>query len=287
MRVGTRGSKLALDQTYLVLGMIRDHHPEINFEVKIIKTSGDEGHREIVGAWVKEVENALLENVIDIAVHSLKDMPTVLHEDLSIGAIPTRADHRDCLVAKDGLKLSYLPKKSKVGTSSLRRAFQISLLRPDLEIIPVHGNIITRMGYVNKGELDAVVLAYAGLQRTQTQDNATQIFSNIELLCAVAQGALAVEIRKNDESLKSLLSAIHDEETASAVYAERSFLMGLGGGCRMPIAAYAEVINDRLHLRGMMFNEAGTQQELAENTGKASEAEALGKILADELLNRF
>ena len=283
---GTRGSLLAVAQTKLLLGQLMDAVPGVSFDIKTIKTSGDEGI-EVVGAFVKEVEHELRKEQIDLAVHSLKDMPTELPSGVVVACTPLRGDHRDCLIARDGMQLNDLPIGAKVGTSSLRRVYQIKLLRPDLELVPIRGNIITRMGKIDNGTVDAVVLATAGLERVGMQDKITQIFSLDELLPAVAQGALAIEVREDDAEVTAIVKSIHNEYTEWAVLAERAFLTALGGGCRMPIAAYADIKEGNMTLRGMMFSENGDQMEQGTIDGPAQDAAIIGKTLAETLLSRF
>jgi hydroxymethylbilane synthase len=284
--VGTRGSLLAVSQTQLVMGMLQKANPGLEYEIKTIKTSGDEGI-DILGAFVKEVELELKRGHIDLAIHSLKDMPTQLPAGVCIGAMPARGEHRDCLISKGHLKLDELPAGSKIGTSSLRRAYQLKKLRPDLEMVSIHGNIVTRMKKVEDGLVDAVVLAAAGLERVNMQERITQIFSEAEMLPAVSQGILALEVREDDKETTAIVKKITDLPSEYAAAAERSFLTALGGGCRMPIGGYARMVNGRFVLDGIMFNEAGTRFEMATLTGNPEDSIQIGEELGKMLLERI
>ena len=284
--VGTRGSLLAVSQTTLVMQMLQKANPGLEYEIKTIKTSGDEG-KDVLGAFVKEVENELMKGGIDLAIHSLKDMPTQLPEGVCIAAMPKRGNHRDCLVSRHHIKLDDLPTGAKVGTSSLRRAYQLTLLRPDLEIVPLHGNIITRMRKTEEGILDAVVLAAAGLERVAMQDRITELFTEKNMLPAVSQGILALEVRSDDNATLAIVQKITDKHTEYAAAAERAFLSTLGGGCRMPIGGYARVIGNELVLDGIMFNEDGTVYESAQLSATVDQGETLGEKLGKLFLARF
>lgn len=285
--VGTRGSKLAVSQTKLLLHELEKANPGVEFEIKTIKTSGDFGMLEQFGAFTKEVETELYNKTIDLAVHSLKDMPTKLPEGLVVACVPLRGEHRDCLISKNHIQLHELPQGAKVGTSSLRRVYQLRKMRPDLNIIPMHGNIITRMERVEHGEFDAIILALAGLQRVGMEYKASQVFETDEMLSAVSQGALAIEIREGDERTREMVSKITDKKTELAVEAERSFLMALGGGCRMPIAAFAKVNDEQILIDGLYCSAEGDWMQKASISGKPEEASALGKQLAEGLLTKF
>ncbi len=287
LTVGTRGSVLALAQSKMLLGHIQAANPNVTFEIKTIKTSGDLGLIQEIGAWVKEVEHALINGDIDLAVHSYKDMPVEQPDGLSVSCVPIRGEHRDCLVSRDNLSFKDLPMGASIGTSSLRRSYQIKALRPDLNIVALHGNIITRMNKVSDGELDAVVLALAGLNRVGMQDRAGYIFEIEEFLPAVAQGALAIETRSDDTFTKEIVRKIHDIETEIAVCAEREFLKAAGGGCRMPMASFARIVNDTIVLEGMYCNEDGSKMVKAQIQGPKHDAASIGKALANELLAKI
>jgi hydroxymethylbilane synthase len=284
--VGTRGSLLAVTQTKLVMDLLQKANPGLEYEIIKIKTSGDEG-KDVLGAFVKEVEQALKNGQIHLAVHSLKDMPTQLPSGVCIGAMPFRGEHRDCLVSKDKLKFNELAIGAKIGTSSLRRAYQLKELRPDIEVVPIHGNIITRMKKVEDGTLDAVVLAAAGIERVDMEHKISHIFSEKEMLPAVSQGILALEVREDDAETMEIVKAITDIYSEHAAAAERSFLLALGGGCRMPIGGYARMENNEMVLDGIMFNEDGSRFEMATLKGEPEHSAELGSRLGKILLERF
>jgi hydroxymethylbilane synthase len=286
LRVGTRGSLLAVSQTQLILDELKTKNPGVEFEIVTIKTSGDEG-KEVLGAFVKEVELELRAKNIDLAVHSYKDMPTALPEGVFVACTPVRGEHRDCLIAPNGKTLNDLPQGAKIGTGSLRRGYQLKEMRPDLQIIPIRGNIITRMGKAESGEVDAVVLAAAGLERVSMQDRISQVFTENEMLPAVAQGVLAIEVREEDADTIALVKTITDDATMQAVDAERAFLSGLGGGCRMPIGAFARVEGGKLHIDGLIYTEDGTQLAKGSKDGPAENAVEIGQGLAAELLKQL
>ncbi|NOU80664.1 hydroxymethylbilane synthase [Paenibacillus sp. LMG 31459] len=247
--VGSRQSALALTQTGHVIADLErlsgEHGFDFTFEVHKIVTKGDRildvtlskvGGK---GLFVKEIEQAMLAKEIDMAVHSMKDMPSELPEGLINGAVPKRVDPRDCLISSSGAGLEDLPQGARVGTSSLRRSSQLAALRPDLVIEPVRGNIDSRLKKLESGEYDAILLAAAGLSRMGWQDRVTAYLPPEICLPAVGQGALGIECREDDEELRKLLALYNDERTALTVTAERTFLGALNGGCQVPIGAYA------------------------------------------------
>lgn len=244
---GTRGSRLALTQTGLVVEALRARHPGRSFEVVTVKTSGDQSRASLSeiggrGVFVIELEQALLSGEIDVAVHSLKDLPAGETPGLAIAATPAREDTRDVLVSRSGLCLAELPAGATVGTGSPRRACQVRSLRPDLRIADIRGNVDTRLRKVRDGEYDAVVLAAAGLARLGWLDRATEVFGHDAMLPAVGQGALAVQTRADDGDAVALARALDDPATRAAVTAERAFDRRLGGGCHAAIAALGEVV---------------------------------------------
>lgn len=254
IRIGTRGSTLALRQTTEFVQYLQDILGVSKVEVYPIRTQGDihrHGMLDHHGIFVKEIEEALLRKEIDLAIHSLKDLPTTLPPGLTIAAIPPRKDPRDCLVAALGRKLCDLPPQSTVGTGSPRRSVQILAKRRDLQVVPIRGNVTTRLKKVEEGALDAVVVAYAGLLRLGLEDRATDIFAPWDFVPAPGQGALACETRC-DEGWEAFLSPLHHPETAFAVSLERTFLAQAGGGCRRAIAAWAESRNGWVRFVGMI-----------------------------------
>ena len=254
--VGSRKSKLALTQTNWVISKLKELGAHFEFEVKEIVTKGDQildvtlskvGGK---GLFVKEIEQAMLGNEIDMAVHSMKDMPAVLPEHLMIGCVPKREDYRDVLISKDHIKFNDLPSGAVVGTSSLRRAAQLLAQRDDIEIKWIRGNIDTRLAKLQSQEYDAIILAAAGLVRMGwSQDVVTEYLDAQDCVPAVGQGALAIECRESDKELREVLSLLNDEITARAVAAERAFLHKMEGGCQVPIAGFAQIAeNDEVVL---------------------------------------
>lgn len=264
LRVGSRGSKLALVQTELVLDRLRALQPEYEFDVQTITTSGDRSASAPIGegVFVKEIERALAAGEIDIAVHSLKDLPTEEPGEVVVAAIPEREDPRESLV---GGTLAGLPAGARVGTGSPRRMAQVKRLRGDLEVVSIRGNVPTRIEKAKNGEVDAVVLALAGLRRLSIEPD--EIFEADRMLPAPGQGALAVEIREDDEEMAALLAQIDHAETRAAVTAERLVLSQLGGGCLLPVAALGEIRAGRLSLRAAVVSPDGTREARAESEG--------------------
>ena len=251
--IGTRGSQLALWQAEYVRKCLNDHFPDHSIERKVIKTTGDRiTDRSLVGlgkgVFTKEIEIALLDGTIDLAVHSMKDLPTDLPDGLCIAAIPVREDPRDVLVTQSGLFLNQLPKGAKIGTTSPRRKSQLLHLRPDLQVVDVRGNLDTRLRKLHETELDGVILAAAGIKRLMGEETITEYFESDRMVPAAGQGALGVEIRQDDLEIKTLLDAINDSRSETEVLAERVVLGELGGGCQVPIGVNARLENDRLHL---------------------------------------
>ncbi|MBN1262446.1 MAG: hydroxymethylbilane synthase [Anaerolineae bacterium] len=290
VRVGTRGSALALWQTTWVVEHLRVLHPHAHFEVIEIRTTGDRVRdRPLfqaggVGLFVKELEVALLAAEIDLAVHSLKDMPGRVTPGLDIAAMPEREDPRDALVSRLGLTLDALPEGARVGTSSRRRAAQLLAQRPDLEILDIRGNIDTRLRKAAEEPYDAVILAVAGLVRLGLAGRITQVLPPEVMLPAVGQGALAVEIRDDDASTRALVLPLDHPVTRSAVTAERAFMVRLGGGCHVPIGAYAIVDEGGLWLRGFVASPDGQTVIHGDRRGPVDKPESLGSALAEELL---
>lgn len=293
--IGTRGSKLALWQTNWVKQELEKHAPAIEVEIQIISTKGDRVldvslpklGEQGKGLFTKELEDAIFERRVDIAVHSLKDLPTELPAGLHIGAICEREDVRDALVASNDVQsFNDLPQGAVVGTSSLRRQAQILAVRPDLVIKPVRGNVDTRLRKLDSGEYDAIVLAAAGLHRLGFDDRITEHLSEELMLPAVGQGALAIETRSDDESVNLILQALDHKPTRQACRAERAFLKGLGGGCLVPIAAHARVQNGSLSLSGLVASTDGSQLVRSHQSGSIEDAESIGERLAKELISR-
>ncbi len=292
IRVGTRGSKLALAQTNWVIEQIKGHYPHLRVETVIIKTKGDKildvplakvGGK---GLFVKEIEEALLREEIDLAVHSMKDVPTELPEGLEIAIIPERESPFDVLISRENISFEDLPPGARVGTSSLRRTAQLRAKRPDLRIENLRGNLDTRLRKLSEGLYEAIIVAEAGLLRLGLGDIPRERFSTEVMLPAIGQGALAIEIRKADTELREGLSFLHHEETAVAVAAERAFLERLGGGCQVPLAAYARLNQRNLVVEALIADPSGEPLLRDQLEGPPSQAAEMGRRLAEELLSR-
>jgi hydroxymethylbilane synthase len=290
--IGSRGSQLALWQTNHVKSALERHFPAINFDIKIIKTTGDRlldtalskiGDK---GLFTRQIENALLENEIDLAVHSLKDLQTVQPDGLAIGAVSARETPNDALISKKYRSIDDLPQNAKVATGSLRRKSQLLNYRPDLQIFEIRGNVPTRLEKFAESGLDAMILAYAGLHRLNLDAHIAQIIPFEIMIPAVGQGAMAVEIRENDSELKEILAVFNDAETGFCVAAERAFLRTLEGGCQVPIGANAILNDDKIQLEGFVGSLDGRQNLREIITGEKSDAEDLGKNLAQILIER-
>ncbi len=319
LRIGTRGSKLALAQTRAVVSALERANPGTGFDVVVIKTQGDRSGAAGtpfgagVGVFVREIERALVEGRVDVAVHSLKDVPTDLAPGTSIAAMPKRADARDVLVSRGGLCLADLPMGGKVGTSSARRRAQILMIRPDLEAVPIRGNVDTRLRKVTQGEngLSAIVLAAAGLARlgwkmgtrrydsangdidTDAQEGAEPHNGHVPIFpeylpvdrfppCA-GQGAVAVQARADDAEANGLAAKVDHPPTRAACETERAFIAALGAGCRTPVGAYATVDGDTLKITGAVYSEDGADCICGEGSGPMADAETIGAGLAESL----
>ena len=280
VRVGTRASRLALIQTDLTLSALRAAYPDLRFEVVTVTTQGDANRTAPLagmglGVFVKEIERRLETGEIDMAVHSLKDMPTALPDGMAIGAVLERADPRDALVSHLGTILGEFPKGVRIGTSSPRRAAQIAEKRPDLEIVPLRGNVDTRLRKAAGDECDGAILAAAGLLRMGLEDVITEYLAPEEFVPPPGQGAMAVEIRSDDARMAEVMAAINHPQTAAAVTAERMFLEQLGGGCQVPVGAYAAGLGDSLTLTVFMGAADGSATYRDSVVGSASDASSL------------
>lgn len=288
IKVGTRGSKLALAQTEWVIAKLKLFHSKIEFEKIIIKTTGDKildsplskiGGK---GLFVKEIEEALLREEIDFAVHSMKDIPSIIPEDLEIACIPERESPFDVWISIYR-SIYELPQFSKVGTSSLRRFSQLKKMRKDLEILPLRGNVDTRLRKWKEGQFDGIILAEAGLKRLGIKIEFRR-FSIDEMIPAVGQGALGIEIRKKDQKIKDIVSKIHSRETEISIKAERAFLRTLGGGCQVPLGAYAWIKDSKIFMVGFIGDMEGERFYKGEEEGNIEEPEKIGEKLAKKLL---
>jgi hydroxymethylbilane synthase len=296
--IGTRGSKLALWQAEWVKSEIQHMRPEIEISLIKIKTTGDMildvplakiGGK---GLFVKEIEDALLNHKVDIAVHSMKDVPTELPEGLHLAAICRRENPRDALITKvqrSELKVQSfkdLPYGATVGTSSLRRLCQLRNVRPDLKIVQLRGNLDTRIRKLDEGQFDAIIVAVAGVKRLGLDYRITEILEPETCLPATGQGAIGIECRIDDKVINSILSALNHQETSISVRAERAFLRKLGGGCQVPIAAYARIEDGRVIMDGLVGSVTGGRVIKGHEEGKVEDHERLGTNLAEDLLSR-
>ncbi|MGH9869452.1 MAG: hydroxymethylbilane synthase [Candidatus Polarisedimenticolia bacterium] len=305
MILGTRGSPLAIAQSRWVRDRLCEASPGLEIDMVVIRTTGDQqasppdvffgapGGASLKGIFVKEIEDALLEGRIDLAVHSLKDLPTDQPEGLVIASLPSREDPRDVLVTREGTGLDDLPRGARLGTGSPRRAAQLRRARPDLVIEPVRGNVDTRVKRMKEGRFDGVVLAAAGLSRLGllaegALEGAAAVGIPVEAcLPAVGQGALAIETRREDDAARAVSNAIADEVTRREITAERAFLAALGGGCRVPVAALARVqAGGELWLRGMVAAPDGSACLHVDRRGAADRAEEIGRWLAKDAMER-
>jgi hydroxymethylbilane synthase len=298
--IGSRGSKLALWQANWVKEQLAAAGHAV--EIKVIKTTGDKLQRAspskplspsiaqavaetgAKGLFVKEIEEALRAGEVDVAVHSLKDLPSVQPEGLSVAAVPLREDARDVFISRDGATFATLPAGARMGTSSLRRQTQLHALRSDLVVIPVRGNLDTRLRKLERGDCAGLVLAAAGVHRLGLRARISAYFSFDEMCPAVGQGALAIEIRRDDSRARAAIEPLDDAPTHRAVRAERAVLARLGGGCQVPIAAYAHEENGQLWLRGVAGSPSGGRIIRAAAAGSPQDPESLGASLAEELL---
>jgi hydroxymethylbilane synthase len=290
LRIGTRGSALALWQANHVAARLAELHG-VEWELVRIRTSGDRfltGSVALVGTkgvFIKELEDALLAGTIDLAVHSMKDVPTEIPSGLEFPAIMKREDPRDCLVSHSGLRLGDLPVGARVGTSSLRRQAQLRHHRPDLQLLDLRGNVDTRLKKVAAGEFDAIALALAGVKRLGASDKVTEILTTELMLPAVGQGALGIETRSADRETANLVASLDDAETRACVTAERALLHELEGGCQVPLGALARLEGDDLLLEACVFSPDGADFVLREFRGSAKEADSVGKHLGQILID--
>ena len=292
IRLATRKSRLALEQANLVMDALKRINQQLSIELVLIETEGDIDRETPLtvlggrGVFVKAVEQALLDDVADIAVHSLKDVPTEEVSGLIFPAITERADPSDVLVANNKYKLAELSAGCKIGTSSRRRAVLLSAIRPDLEVVDIRGNIDTRIQKVHDGVVDAVILAASRIERLGMDDEISQRFDPQEFIPAPGQGALAVQCRDNDEDIKSIVQSIDHANTRRATDAERAFLSVLGVGCSFPVGAYAVVDNKTINLRAMVLtDDTKTMPDFGDAIGGIDEAIAIGSNLGRQLLS--
>jgi hydroxymethylbilane synthase len=292
LRIGTRGSQLALYQANWVKEKLIRAYPRLEVTLIIIKTTGDkiqEAPLAKIGGkslFVKEIEEALIRREIDLAVHSIKDVPTELPEGLHLSAITKREDPRDVLISGDGRLLKDLPRGSKIGTSSLRRQAQLLHFRDDFEMIPLRGNLDTRLKKLKTMNLQGIILAYAGIKRLGLENKITEIIPTELSLPAIGQGALGIETRREEVDVDEKVRSLNDPPSAIAISAERSFLKRLGGGCQVPIAAFGQILGPTLRIDGMVGTIDGKRLIRHRMESPLEKAEKLGMELADILLNK-
>jgi hydroxymethylbilane synthase len=288
--IGSRGSPLALWQANWIKDLLQGQHSDLAVDIKIIKTSGDKiqdvplakiGGK---GLFVKEIEEGLLKREVDFAVHSMKDMPIIFPVNLCIACVTKRENPFDALISRNDIKLDDLPKGAKIGTGSLRRMSQLLYYRPDLNMVPLRGNLETRLKKLKSEGLDAIILAAAGLIRLGWDDRITEIIAPEILLPAMGQGAVGIETRKNDVDNQILLADIDDEETHYALDAERALVSQLEGGCNVPIGSFATLNGDQITLKGLVASLDGKIMYKKELTDLKTNAVALGRKMGNELI---
>ena len=288
--IGTRGSSLSLCQTQIVQVRLEERFPDIRFSIRTIKAKADQNPEISLtalggeGVFVKELEAALLDGAVDLAVHSLKDLPLALADGIHLAAVTERDDARDALVCRDGAAFDELPAGARVGTSSLRRRSQLLHWRRDVEIVDIRGNVDTRLRKLDEGRYDAIVVAACGLIRLGLEERIAQYLPFERMLPEPGQGALAIEARAADEDMREIAQDLNEPATRACVEAERAFLEALGGGCRVPIAAYAEREDEQLSLDGAVVAPDGSRGLRDRATGPANDPHTLGKALAKRLL---
>lgn len=290
--IGTRGSSLALVQAESIKEQLSQQFPDRPFELQIIKTTGDRildaplskiGDK---GLFTREIEQALLDGSIDLAVHSLKDLPTLLPQGLALGAVTRRLDHRDVFISRDGTAFDALPVAAVVATSSMRRRAQILARRPDLRIVDIRGNVNTRLARLeSESTINGIILACAGITRLGLLDRVTEIIDDEVIVPAVGQAALGIEIRQDDREIAHIVASLDHQESRAATLCERRFLSRLEGGCQVPIAAHARITGETLHLTGLVASVDGTQMYKGQETGTVAGHLAVGENLARRLLD--
>ena len=292
IRIGTRGSDLALVQARWVEDQFRDRYPDRPVEVVPIRTRGDRMQDIALveiggkGVFVKEIEEALLRGEIDMAVHSMKDVPVDLPDGLMIGAVPQREDPRDVLVSREGTKIEGLARGARIGTGSLRRGMQIRTLMPDIEIVSIRGNIDTRVRKIVTENLDGIIIAAAGMKRMGRAAEISQYIPLEVMMPAVGQGVLGIEVREDDDRIRELIAPFNHPDTVVESSAERAFLRRLGGGCQVPIGGIASKEGDTLIIKGLVGTVDGRVMIMDEIRGRSSDWMDMGETLAQNILSR-
>ena len=292
IRIGTRASALALWQAEWVKSELEKKYPGMTVSLTKIKTTGDkilDVHLAQVGGkglFVKEIEEAMLANEIDIAVHSMKDVPTLFPDGLHLSCITKREDARDALLTRNNMKFKDLPQGATIGTSSLRRQAQLMSVRPDFKIQQLRGNVDTRLRKLKEGQFDAIILAAAGVRRLGLTENVSEYLDPSISLPAIGQGALGIECRVDDRELNDLIAFFNHQDTRTCVTGERALLRRLEGGCQVPIACYGQMMNGKLHLIGLVGSVDGKRIIKDTIEGEADKAEKLGVTLAEKLLSK-
>jgi hydroxymethylbilane synthase len=293
--IGSRGSKLSLAYSGYVKNLLIKFNPkfdENSVEIKIIKTSGDMFQNKQIseiggkGVFCKQIEDELLNSKIDLAVHSLKDLPTIMTEGLCVEAVVKRNDPRDTFLSYSGKSFRELKTKSKIGTSSFRRRAQLNLLRNDIEIIPMRGNIDTRIKKLKNKEFDGIVLSLAGIQMLNLLHEVKEIFTIDQMLPAIGQGAIALQCKQDDQKTLNILKDINHKDTYSCIQAERSLLEAIGGDCDTAIGGLAQISNQKISLKSELFSNDGKKKFEAQNSGSLKEAKEIGYKVGEELLKK-
>lgn len=291
VRIGTRGSSLAMYQANLVKLQLEKAYPGLQIELVKIKTKGDANQQGAIasigrGIFTREIEEALLRREVDLAVHSAKDLETELPKGLTIGAVLEREDARDCLITLDRRKFGDLPRKAKIGTSSLRRKAQLLHLRPDFNVADLRGNVDTRVKKLESGEFEAIVMAAAGIKRLGLSSLITEILDDSKMLPQAAQGAIAVELRQGDQKARDLVKLINHEKSFLQAEAERAFLRTLHGGCQIPVGVKSDFNQTHFHMKAAVFSLDGKKAVRNELSGPREKAKELGIQLAEKLLSQ-
>jgi len=293
IHLGTRGSRLAVIQSEYIKRRIMALNPDVNIKLLTIKTTADKFRTTPLyriggkGLFLKEIEDALLEGKVDLAVHSMKDVPAEIPEGLEIAAITERMDPRDALISKEPLpSVEHLPKNARVATSSLRRASQLRHVRPDIEVVPIRGNLDTRLRKITTENLDAIVLAMAGILRINVKDIHLLPMDPNLCLPAAGQGSLGIEVRKEDAEVRNLVSPLNDSKASTCIRAERACLQHLGAECYTSMAAFAEIKDAGIHLRAVVADLNGKRLLRDEAAGDLKDFESIGTALAERLLSR-